>query len=375
MEITSFIVMDILERAKELEAQGIDVVHMEVGEPDFPTPDEVIEAGIKALRDKRTFYTQSVGIPELREAISGYYRDHYGLEVEPERIVLTPGSSPALLTAIRILTDGDKVCGLPDPGYPCYRNMVRFLGGRFVPIPVEEETGFKLPLPLPRGIGVLVINSPSNPTGAVYSRNELAELVEETQKKGVTIISDEIYHGITYGEPAPSVLEFTDDAIVINGFSKFFLMTGWRLGWMVVPKGMVRLVQSIVQNLFICPPAAAQYAALACFSDKVLEQCRGKVEIYRKRRDFIVGALNDMGLKVKVVPQGAFYVYANASGFTQDSYTFAKKALEEAHIGITPGVDFGENKTHLYVRFSYANTMERLREGMKRLREWLSTLA
>lgn len=372
MEITSFIVMDILERAKELEAQGIDVVHMEVGEPDFPTPDEVIEAGVKALRERRTHYTQSVGIPELREAISGYYRAQYGLEVEPERIVVTPGSSPALLTAIRIFTEGGRVCGLPDPGYPCYKNMVRFLGGRFVPLPVEEEAGFKVTVPMLRDIGVLVINSPANPTGAVYNRNELAELVEEAQKRGISLISDEIYHGITYDEPAPSVLEFTDNAIVINGFSKFFLMTGWRLGWMVVPKEMVRLVQSIVQNLFICAPAVAQYAALACFREGVLAQLREKVEIYRKRRDFIVGALKDVGLDVKVVPQGAFYVYANASKFTRDSYAFAKRALEEAHIGITPGVDFGENKTHLYVRFSYANTMERLKEGMRRLREWLS---
>jgi aspartate/methionine/tyrosine aminotransferase len=374
MEITSFIVMDILERAKELEAQGIDVVHMEVGEPDFPTPDEVIEAGVKALLDKRTAYTQSVGVPELRKAISRYYGDRYGLEVEPERIFLTPGSSPALLAAVRILTEGDKVCGLSDPGYPCYKNMVRFLGGRFVSLPVEEEAGFKILIPLLRGIGVLVINSPSNPTGAVYSRDELAELVEEALKKGITVISDEIYHGITYNEPAPSALEFTDDAIVVNGFSKFFLMTGWRLGWMVVPKRMVRLVQSIAQNLFICPPASAQYAALACFREEVLAQFREKVEIYRKRRDFIVGALDDIGLDVKVMPQGAFYVYANASKYTRDSFTFAKRALEEAHIGITPGVDFGDNKTHLYVRFSYANTLERLEEGMRRLGEWLSAL-
>ena len=374
MEITSFIVMDILERAKELEAQGIDVVHMEVGEPDFPTPDEVIEAGVKALHDKLTAYTQSVGIPELREAISGYYWSQYGLEIEPERIILTPGSSPALLAAIRILTEGGKACGLPDPGYPCYKNMVRFLGGRFVSLPVEEETGFKvLPHQLD-GIEVLVINSPANPTGAVYNRKELEALMDEAQRQGVAVVSDEIYHGIIYDEPAPSVLEFTDRAIVINGFSKFFLMTGWRLGWMVAPRGMIRLVQSIAQNLFICPPAAAQYAALACFREEVLAQFREKVEIYRKRRDFIVEALNDMGLEVGVMPRGAFYVYANASRFTRDSFTFAKRALEEAHVGITPGVDFGDNKTHLHVRFSYANTLERLEEGMRRLREWLGGL-
>ncbi len=374
MEITSFIVMDILERAKELEAKGVDVVHMEVGEPDFPSPDEVIEAGVKALCDKKTAYTQSVGIPELREAISGYYLDQYKLEIGPERIILTPGSSPALLAAIRICTEGDRVCGLPDPGYPCYKNMARFLGGRFVSLPVEAEGGFKVfPYQLD-GIGALVINSPANPTGTVYGREELGLLVEEAAKRGVAIISDEIYHGITYDKPASSVLEFTDEAIVVNGFSKFFLMTGWRLGWMVVPRKMVRLVQSIVQNLFICPPAAAQYAALACFEGAVLAQFREKVKIYRKRRDFIVEALSEMGLNVGVMPQGAFYVYANVSKYTQDSYSFAKRALEEAHIGITPGVDFGDNKTRLYVRFSYANTLERLGEGMRRLREWLRVL-
>ncbi len=374
MEITSFIVMDILERAKELEARGIDVVHMEVGEPDFPTPPEVIEAGIESLRHRLTAYTQSVGIPRLREAISCYYRDAYGLDVDPDRIILTPGSSPALLAAIRIFTEGGKVCGLPDPGYPCYKNMVRFLGGRFRSLPVDEDTGFKVLRHQLDGVDVLVINSPANPTGAVYSREELGDLLEEAQSRGVAVISDEIYHGITYSEPATSVLEFTQDAIVINGFSKFFLMTGWRLGWMVVPRRMVRLVQSIAQNLFICPPAAAQYAALACFREDVLAQLREKVEIYCKRRDFIVGALNDMGLEVRVTPQGAFYVYARVSRYTRDSFLFAKRALEEAHIGITPGVDFGENQTHLYVRFSYANTLDRLREGMDRLRDWLATL-
>jgi len=347
---------------------------MEVGEPDFPTPQEVIEEGIRSLRDKLTAYTQSVGIPQLKEAISRYYWQEYGLEIGPERIILTPGSSPALLAAIRILTAGDKVCGLPDPGYPCYKNMVRFLGGRFVSLPVEEATGFKVLPPQLEGIDVLVINSPANPTGAVYSREELGALVEEATRRGVAIVSDEIYHGITYGGRAASVLEFTQDAIVVNGFSKFFLMTGWRLGWMVVPGRMVRLVQSIAQNLFICPPAAAQYAALACFREDVLAQFREKVEVYRKRRDFIVESLNAMGLEVKVMPQGAFYVYANASRFTHDSFTFAKRALEEAHIGITPGVDFGDNKTHLYVRFSYANTLERLREGMDRLKGWLASL-
>jgi aspartate/methionine/tyrosine aminotransferase len=373
MEISSFIVMDILERAKELERQGIDVVHMEVGEPDFPTPREVIEAGREALAQKATFYTQSVGIPELKEAISQHYRASYGIAVSPDRIVVTPGSSPALMAAIRIALEKGGVCGLPDPGYPCYKNMVNFLGGQWRPLNVGAEQGFKVSPEQLEGVGSVVLNSPSNPTGAVYSRHELEKLVNIAQKEGITIISDEIYHGITYtAEPVPSVLEFTDEAMVVNGFSKFFLMTGWRLGWIVVPQSMVRLMQCIAQNLFICPPAVAQKAALACFTSSVMEQLRQKVEIYRKRRDYIIEALKEMDIPVTPVPQGAFYIYADVSRYTQDSFTFCKQALEEAHIGITPGVDFGSNNTNLYIRFSYANTLERLKEGMNRLRRWLS---
>jgi len=372
--ITPFIVMDILERAKELEAQGIDVVHMEVGEPDFPTPERVIEAGIKALKDKKVTYTQSIGIPELRERISEHYKLQYNLDISPSRIVITPGSSPALLVAVRIYSENKKPCGMADPGYPCYKNMARFLKIDLKPIPVEEESGFKIDPKSLEGLGSVVINSPANPTGGVYEKKELEAIVEEAQKKGIKIISDEIYHGITYANRAVSVLELTDDAIVVNGFSKFFLMTGWRLGWMVVPDGLPRVVQSIVQNLFICPPAAAQYAALECFEPEVMNEYKKKVKIYKERRDFMLEELNKIGLLVQYEPKGAFYIYANASAYTHDSYNFAKKALEEAKVGITPGVDFGDNKTNLYVRFSYANTLDRLKEGIKRLGDWLSSL-
>ncbi len=374
MEISSFIVMDILERAKELEAAGIDVVHMEVGEPDFPTPDEVIEAGRRALKDKVTFYTQSVGIPQLKEQIARHYQEVYGIEVSPQRIVLTPGSSPALMAALRVTLEKGGTCGLPDPGYPCYKNMVNFFGGRWKPLNLSAEHGFKvLPQHL-KGIDVVVLNSPSNPTGAVYSADELRELVERATERGITIISDEIYHGISYtSHHLPSVLEFTDRAIVVNGFSKFFLMTGWRLGWMVVPQEMVRLMQCIAQNLFICPPAVAQHAALACFTPQVMGQLKEKVAIYRQRRDYMVNALGNMGIPVNPVPQGAFYIYADVSAYTKDSFGFCKRALEEAHIGITPGVDFGSNGTNLYIRFSYANTLDRLKEGMRRLKEWLAS--
>lgn len=371
MEITSFIVMDILERAKELETYGIDVVHMEVGEPDFSTPEKVIEAGIEALREKRTAYTQSTGIPQLRESISHYYQREYKLDIPSDRIVVTPGSSPALLVAVRLCLEEGGLCGLADPGYPCYKNMVRFLGSELRSIPVHEEDSFKIRPEHLNALGSVVLNSPANPTGTVYLREELEALVEEAYRRDVRIISDEIYHGITYGKRATSVLEFTDDAIVVNGFSKFFLMTGWRLGWMVIPQRLSRLVQSIIQNLFICPPAAAQYAALACFEPQVMKEYREKIEIYRARRDFMLGALEEMDLKVRHRPEGAFYIYADVSRYTKDSFSFAKQALEEAHVGVTPGMDFGQNRTNRYVRFSYANTLERLREGMARLKEWL----
>ncbi|NPA15030.1 MAG: pyridoxal phosphate-dependent aminotransferase [Deferribacteres bacterium] len=372
MELTSFIVMDVLEKAKEMERAGEHVVHLEVGEPDFPLPAEVAEAAARAVRSGQNKYSQSMGIPELREAISQYYLSNYGVEVEPERIFVTPGSSPALLAAIKIFADekGERVA-YTDPGYPCYKNMVRFLGLKEVPVKVFEENFFK---PTPgelKGFDVMVINSPSNPTGAVYSPSELEDLVKRAEDENFLIISDEIYHGISYGDRDHTILEFTDRAIVINGFSKFFAATGWRLGWIVVPRDKVRLMQCVAQNLFICAPTPLQYGALSFFEEAVVDKCRGYVREYKKRRDYLLSELKRLGFHINYEPMGAFYIFADISGFGTDGFSFSMRALSEAKVAITPGVDFGSNMTQRYVRFSYANSLENIKTAVERLSEWL----
>ncbi len=372
MNLTSFIVMDVLERALEMERAGEKVVHMEVGEPDFPVAPVAVEEAAEAVRRGLNSYSPSFGIPELREAISRHYRDRYGVEVDPARIFVTPGSSPALMAVMRMLAEeyGDEVI-YTDPGYPCYKNMARFLGLKERPLPVYEEEGFKLLPDRIEGRGILVLNFPANPTGVSFSRDELEAVVKRAKELGLGIVSDEIYHGIEYGEPAPTVLEFAGDAVVVGGFSKFFAATGWRLGWVIVPEEKVRLFQCIAQNLFICAPTPLQHAAVRCFSPEAIKVYRGYVEEYRRRRDYLVERLKDMGFGVSYLPQGAFYLFVRVDAFTRDSYSFAMRALEEAKVAITPGVDFGSNRTELYVRFSYATSMEDIELAMDRLSRWL----
>ena len=373
MNLTSFIVMDILEKAKDMQRQGEDVIHLEVGEPDFPVPEKVAEAAKRSIEEGFNKYSQSMGIPELREAISEYYLKAYGVHVEPERIFVTPGSSPALLSAIRILADdrGERIA-FTDPGYPCYKNMVRFLGLKECPIKVFEHNGFKPDFEEIKDIDVLIINSPSNPTGSVFSADELETLAFMAQKREFSIISDEIYHGINYGKDRiHSILEFTSEAIVINGFSKFFAATGWRLGWIIVPKDKIRIMQCIAQNLFICAPTPLQKAALTFFHHDVVRVCRGYVKEYRKRRDFLIPALKELEFGINYEPEGAFYIFADISSFCEDGYDFSLRALSEAKVAITPGVDFGKNRTKQYVRFSYANSLENLEKAVERLKVWL----
>ncbi len=372
MELTSFIVMDVLEKAKEMERSGEYVIHLEVGEPDFPLPAKVAEAAEKAITDGLNKYSQSMGIPELREAISEYYKKTYNVDVEPDRIFITPGSSPALLAAIKIFADekGERIA-YTDPGYPCYKNMIRFLGLKEIPIKVFENNFFKPDPAELKGFDVIVINTPSNPTGVVMSSSELETLVAKAEKEGFLIVSDEIYQGISYSDRDHSVLEFTDRAIVINGFSKFFAATGWRLGWIIVPKDKIRLMQCVAQNLFICAPTPLQHAALLFFEDDVIEECRGYVREYRKRRDYLLSALRDLGFGIDYEPEGAFYIFADISNFGDDGFSFSMKSLSEAKVAITPGVDFGSNQTEKYVRFSYANSLENIKIAVERLAEWL----
>jgi aspartate/methionine/tyrosine aminotransferase len=372
VNLTSFIVMDVLEKALEMERSGEKIVHMEVGEPDFPIAEVVLEAACKAIKDGKNSYSPSFGIPELREAIAQHYWERYKVNINPNRIFVTPGSSPALMAAIKMLSEdfGPRIA-YTDPGYPCYKNMARFLSLQEVPVAIYEEDEFKLtPEHLNEG-DVLILNSPANPTGTILDKKDLEGIVERAKSLNMGIISDEIYHGIEYEKKAPSILEITQDAVVINGFSKFFAATGWRLGWIIVPEEKIRLFQCIAQNLFICAPTPLQYAVVHCFSKDAIETYKGYVETYKMRRDYLIKVLKELGFSINYTPEGAFYVFAKVDRFTNDSFSFAMDALEKAKVAITPGKDFGENRTNLYVRFSYATSLEDIKLGMERLRSWL----
>jgi aspartate/methionine/tyrosine aminotransferase len=369
-EIPPFIVMDVLEKAQELERMGERVIHMEVGEPDFDTPECVNEACYRAICDGKTHYTHSLGLIELREAISEDYWKRYRVKVSPEQILVASGTSPAMLLLFSALLEpGDEII-LSNPYYPCYPNIIRFVGGSPVFIEVMEEEGFQyLPEMIedklnPRAKGI-IINSPSNPTGNVMSKERMLKIAQFSP----FIISDEIYHGLVYEGKAHSILEFTDHAFVINGFSKLYAMTGWRLGYMIAPKEFIRPMQKIQQNLFISASSFAQWGALAGLkeAEQDVEKMR---ETYDRRRRFLIPRLRGLGFGITVEPTGAFYILANAKRFYQDSYRLAFDILKEAKVGVAPGIDFGTNAEG-YLRFSYANSMENIEEGMNRLERYL----
>jgi len=371
-DIAPFHVMELLTRARQLEAQGRDIVHMEVGEPDFPTPPAVIEAAGAFIRGGRVFYTPALGIPALREAIARHYLVRYGVGVSPERIAVTAGSSAALLLALGVLLDpGDELL-LADPGYPCNRHFVRTLEGVPRAIPVGPESGYQPTAEqtarhwTPRGKGLLVA-SPSNPTGTLIEPAALATLHECLAARGGTLLVDEIYHGLTYDCSAQTALALSDDIFVINSFSKYFGMTGWRLGWLVAPQRFVRDIEKLAQNLFISPSAPAQHAALAAFTPETLAVLEERRDEFRARRDFLLPALRRLGFGIAAEPRGAFYLYADSSGLAQDSQTLAMALLEEAGVAITPGLDFGDNAPQRHVRFAYTVALEKLQEGVARI--------
>ena len=369
-EIKPFIVMEVLEKAAEMEKQGINVIHLEVGEPDFDVPKCVSEAVQQAYKEGRTHYTHSLGDPELREVISKRYMEIYSVSVSPEQIIITSGSSPAILLTLGILCDpGDEII-FSDPGYACYRNFIRFLGAVPVKVPVYEEDGFQYrPSEIKKYISQktrgIMINSPMNPTGNLLSPDVMKELVNF----GLPIISDEIYHGLVYENQAHSILEFTKNAFVLNGFSKLYAMTGLRLGYVIAPPDCVRTMQKLQQNLFICAGSTVQRAGLAAlkFAGEDVEQMR---LTYAKRRKLLIERLIQLGFDIKVPPTGAFYVFVNAKHLSSNSYALAFDILEKARVGVTPGIDFGENGEG-FLRFSYANSMENIEEGMNRLRNYL----
>ncbi len=373
--MTPFIVMDVLERAHEMERRGVHIIHMEVGEPDFDTPLCIKEAACKALDNGHTHYTHSLGMIELREAISEHYLKTYSVSVDPDQIVISSGTSPAMFVMFATLLEkGDQVI-ISDPHYACYPNFIKFVQGEPVTIPVYEEDGFQYrPEAIEKKItgktkGIF-INSPSNPTGNLLSKDRMEAIAALSLKPGSPyIISDEIYHGLVYEGKEHSILEFTENAFVFNGFSKLYAMTGLRLGYMIAPKQFIRPIQKVQQNFFISANAMVQVAGIAALKHAGEDILRMK-RIYNERRQYMIRRLRDMGLGITVEPTGAFYVFANAKHISNNSYKLVFDILEKAHVGVTPGIDFGKNGEG-YLRFSYATSMENIAEGMDRLEKYL----
>jgi (5-formylfuran-3-yl)methyl phosphate transaminase len=371
-DIRPFLAMDVLERAQAIERDtGVAVIHLEVGEPDFATPPAIVEAAARAMQDGDTHYTHSLGLVELREAIAAWYYAQYNVHVSPDQIVVTPGSSAAILLALAAVLDpGDEVI-LSDPRYACYPNFIRLFDGVTVDVPVDEAEGFqytadRVQAHLTPCTKAIFINSPSNPTGTLLAAAEMARLAD----LGPLVISDEIYHGLVYEERAHSILEYSDRAFVLNGFSKLFAMTGWRLGYVIAPPPYVRALQKIQQNLFISAGAFVQRAGIAALRQAAPE-VRRMVEIYNQRRHVMLAGLRDIGFGVAHDPTGAFYVFANATRFSCESHALAFEILEHAKVAVAPGIDFGPHGEG-YLRFSYANSLENIQEGLRRLEQYLA---
>ena len=368
--MTPFYVMEIMERAKDMESEGRSIVHLEVGEPDFPTPGCVVEAAEKALRGGHTHYTSSLGLLELREAIVSHYHDKYGVSVPPERVVITSGSSPAMLLAFTaILERGDRVI-LSDPHYACYPNFLLHLDAQPVFIRTRPEDMFQctaaaISRRTDRKTKAIIINSPANPTGTLIDRNVMRSICG----LGLTVVSDEIYHGLVYEGKESSALEFTDNAIVINGFSKLYAMTGWRLGYLIAPAEYVRTIQVLQQNFFISPNDFVQHAGVAALREAD-DDAAQMVARFDERRRFVLQRLREIGLHVPCEPHGAFYVWVDCEEFGEDSLTLANRILDETGVAVAPGMDFGESGRH-FLRISYANSMDNIAEGMARLEKFV----
>ncbi|MET0014488.1 MAG: pyridoxal phosphate-dependent aminotransferase [Sedimenticola sp.] len=375
-QIRPFYVMELLARARQLEAEGRSIIHMEVGEPDFPTPHPVVEAGRQALSDGRTHYTPAMGIMELREAIAGFYKRRFDCDIDARQVVVTPGSSGALQLIMGALINPGEEVLMADPGYPCNRHFVYLAGGKPVTVPVGADTRYQLTADLieeawTADTKAVMLATPSNPTGTLIDRNSLEEIHRLVSARGGVLIVDEIYQGLVYGAEEFTAASLGDDIFIINSFSKYFGMTGWRLGWMIAPPEMVPAVDKLAQNIFLSPPTPSQYSALAAFSDETLEILEGRREEFRARRDFLLPALRDLGFSIPTEPQGAFYLYANSSSLTPDSYDFAMRLLEEEGVAITPGKDFGSNAPEHHIRFAYTTGVSSLQEGVKRIARFL----
>jgi len=376
-DIQPFHVMALLGRAHELEAQGRSIIHMEIGEPDFVTAQPIIDAGVEALQAGHTHYTPTMGLPALREAISEYYKTRYGVDVPSRRIVITPGASGALQLAFSVLINpGDEVV-LADPGYPCNRHFVRLNEGETISAQVGMKSHYQLTADILKSVWsdntvAAMLASPSNPTGTIVSDEQLKLMHDFVSAKQGALVVDEIYHGLTYDAKANTALSVADDIFVINSFSKYFGMTGWRLGWLVVPDEYVDAVDRLAQNIFLAASTVAQYAALAGFKPDTIMLLDERRDELAARRDYLLIALREIGFDIPVTPDGALYLYANCEKFSTDSFQFVSDLLEEAGVAITPGIDFGDHEANKHVRFAYTTNLENLREGVKRISEFVS---
>src|SRR5690554_1424004 len=374
-EIQPFQVMAILAQAQALQAQGVDVIHLEIGEPDFPTAEPIIEAGINALKEGKTGYTPALGLPALRESIAQYYQERFNVTVCPERIILAPGASGALLLLAATRLNPNDGMLLANPGYPCNKHFARLFEAHGQLVNTGPSDNFQL---TPAHVyeywneqtKVALVASPSNPTGTVLNLNELKDLADAVREKGGELWVDEIYQGLNYGNQPQTVLSVADDVVVLNSFSKFFGMTGWRLGWAVVPESWVPSIDALAQNVFLAPPTPSQYAALAAFSEDSMEIFEKRRQALEERRAYMLRALPELGFNIPIEPEGAFYIYADASRFTDDSFAWCQEVLQETGVAITPGADFGD-PTNSHVRFAFTTELSRLREAVARLKAFL----
>lgn len=374
-EIEPFHVVELFTRAHQLQAEGRDIIHMEVGEPDFPTPEPMARAAIAAIASGKTFYTQAFGLPELRAAISAFYRQRYCIDVPASRIAVTNGASGALNLAFACLTNPGDEWLLTDPGYPCNRHILRTYEGRPVALPVGPESNFQptaaqVDAAWSEKTSGLLVASPANPTGTLLSQPEIAALAEVCRARQGHFMVDEIYHGLTYEGDASTACATGDDVWVINSFSKYFQMTGWRLGWMVIPELYLRDVEKLAQNLVLCPSTPAQHAALAAFAPETIAILEERRSEFRRRRDFLAPALEAIGFRVTARPQGAFYLYCDCSALADDSFTLARDLLEKTGVAATPGLDFGSNEPEKHIRFAYTTRIDRLADAVERLRRY-----
>jgi len=377
-QLSPFHVMDILAQAKALSQQGREIYHLEIGEPDFATAEPIVDAGIDALKQYKTHYTPTLGLPELRAAIAAYYDRKFSLSIDPRRIIITPGASGALQLAILCLLDAGENVLMADPGYPCNKNIAQVLAAEAIAVPVDADNNYQLDA---KSVSqhwnsrtrAAMVASPSNPTGTILPRDQLASLCRFVEKKQGCLIVDEIYQGLVYENDDYTALEVSDECFVINSFSKYFGMTGWRLGWMVVPEFYVDAIDRVAQNIYLAPPTVSQFAALTALQAETQIILDARRDEFKKRRDFLLPALEQMGFEVAVKPQGAFYIYANCHRFTDDSFSWVKNLLVEQGVALTPGIDFGNHLANIHCRFAYTQSLEILQQAVDKIDAFVRT--